>query len=108
MSFTTFARVCDKPFPNRGIVPPAVFETPDWSLRGLGRGRKLLGSDGNRRPEAVPLDKPGRIVDLPKLDQSVAKLLDGVEGPDPEQVLLQRTDEALGAAIAFRCPHEGG
>jgi transposase len=37
-------------------VPPAVFETPGWSLCGLGRGWKLLGSDGGGRPEAVPLD----------------------------------------------------
>src|SRR5215218_5170408 len=92
----------------RGFVPPAVGETPGWSLRGLGRGRKLLGSDGRRWPEAVPLDEPGRVVDLAELDQRVAELLDGVEGSHPEQVLFQSADEALGAAIALRRPHEGG
>src|SRR4051794_9085499 len=89
-------------------VPPSVGETPGWSLRGLGGGRKLLGSDGSRWPEAVPLDEPGRVVDLPKLDQRVAELLDGVEGPHPEQVLFQGTNEALGAAVALRRPHESG
>ena len=89
-------------------VPPAVSETPGWSLRGLGRGRKLLGSDGGGRPEAVPLDEPGRVVNLPELDQCVAELLDGVEGPHPEQVLFQGADEALDAAIALRRSHEGG
>ena len=57
-----------------GGVPPAVSETPGWSLRGPGRGRKLLGSDGRRWPEAVPLDEPGRVVDLAELDQRVAEL----------------------------------
>src|SRR4051794_40184274 len=89
-------------------VPPAVGETPGWSLRSLGRGRKLRGTDGGGRPEAVPLDEPSGVVDLPELDQCVAKLLDGVEGAHPEQVLFQGADEALGAAVAFRRSHEGG
>src|SRR5215217_200023 len=38
-------------------VPPAVGGTPDWSLRGQGRGRKLLVPDGGGRPEPVPLDQ---------------------------------------------------
>src|SRR3954471_18976306 len=91
-----------------GTVPPAVGETPGWSLRGLGRGRKLRGTDGGGRPEAVPLDEPGRVVDLPERDQCVARLLDGVEGAAPEQVLFQGADEALGAAVALRRSHEGG
>src|SRR3954452_19409841 len=89
-------------------VPPAVGETAGWSLCGLGRGRKLRGTDGGGRPEAVALDEPGRVVDLPERDQCVAKLLDGVEGAAPEQVLFQGADEALGAAVALRRSHEGG
>ena len=58
------------------------------------------------RPEAVPLDEPGRVVDLPELDQVVAKLLHSVEGPHPEQALFQGADEALGAAVALRRPHK--
>ena len=56
----------------------------------------------------MPLDEPSRVVDLPELDQGVAELLDGVEGPHPEQVLFQGADEALGAAIALRRPHKAG
>src|SRR5688572_27614372 len=35
-----------------------------------------------------------------------AQLLDGVEAADPQQVLLQHPDEALGAAVPFRLPNE--
>ena len=56
----------------------------------------------------MALDQPGRVVGFPEHEQRLPQLLDGLEGPHPEQVLLQRADEALGAAIAFRCPHEGG
>ena len=72
------------------------------------RAKALLGSEGGGGPEAVPLDEPGRVVDLPKFDQRAAELLDGVEGPHPEQVLFQGADEALGAAVALRRPHESG
>src|ERR671927_1482515 len=89
-------------------VPPAVGGTPDWSLRGQGRGRKLLLSDRGGRPEAVPLDQPGRVVGLAEGEQRPAQLLDGGEAPHPEQVLLEGPDEPLGAAVALRRPHEGG
>src|SRR3954454_18368204 len=56
----------------------------------------------------MPFDQPGRVIDLPKDEQRLTELLDGVEGAHPEQVLLERADEALGAAIAFGGPHEGG
>src|SRR3954469_2441424 len=56
----------------------------------------------------MPFDEPGCVVALPKVEQRLPKLLDGVEGPHPEQVLLERADEALGAAISLRRPHEGG
>jgi hypothetical protein len=71
------------------LVPPAVAETPGWSLPGLDRGRKLLGSDSGGRPETVPLNEPSRVADLPELGQRVAKLLDGAEGP-AQQVLFPR------------------
>jgi hypothetical protein len=48
---------------------------PTW----LCRGWKLLGSDGDGWPEAVPLDEPSRVVDILELDQRVAELLDGVK-----------------------------
>src|SRR3954449_9403841 len=55
----------------------------------------------------MPFDEPGRVVDLPKDEQRLTELLDGVEGAHPEQVLLERADEALGAAVALGSPHEG-
>jgi hypothetical protein len=39
---------------------------------------------------------------------SAWRVLDGGEAPDPEQVLLQYPDEALGAAIALGLTYEGG
>src|SRR3954447_16204051 len=55
----------------------------------------------------MPLDEPGRVVDLPKDEQRPTELLDGVEGAHPEQVLFQGPDEALGTAIPLGSPHEG-
>src|SRR4051794_26732696 len=89
-------------------VPPVVFGTPDWSLRRDGGGLKLPLAKLGWREEAVALDQPGRIVGFPEPEQRLPQLLDGLEGPHPEQVFLQRADEALGTAIAFWCPHEGG
>src|SRR3954467_6149113 len=62
---------------------------------------ELSGPDLGRCPVAVPLDDPGLVVNLPELLERQAQLLDGGEGSDPEQVLLQRPDEALGAAVAL-------
>src|SRR3954469_23897672 len=55
----------------------------------------------------MPFDEPGRVVALPKDEQRLTELLDGVEGAHPEQVLLQGSNEALGAAIPLGSPHEG-
>jgi hypothetical protein len=54
----------------------------------------------------VPLDQPSGVVGLAEVEQRPAKLLDGVEGLHPQEVLLQRADEALGAAVALRCADE--
>src|SRR3954447_12635812 len=55
----------------------------------------------------MPFDEPGRVVDIPKDEQRLTELLDGVEGAHPEQVLLQGADEALGAAVPLGSPHKG-
>jgi hypothetical protein len=55
----------------------------------------------------VPPDQPAFVVGLPEVDQREAELLDVAEGPDPEQVLLQRPDEPLGAAVALGGAEEG-
>src|SRR3954451_10011056 len=56
----------------------------------------------------MPFDEPACVVDLPKDEQRLTELLDAVEGPHPEQVLLERANEALGTAIPLGSPHEGG
>src|SRR3954462_6714245 len=56
----------------------------------------------------MPFDEPGRVVALPKDEQRLTEFLDGVEGPHPEQVLLEGANKALRAAISLRRPHEGG
>jgi hypothetical protein len=38
-----------------------------------------------------------RVVDLAKDEQGLTEVLDGIEGPHPEQVLLERANEALSA-----------
>ena len=65
-------------------VPPAIF---------------------SRAEEPVALDQPGCVVGFVEREQRLAQLLDGLEGPHSEQVLLEGADEALGAAIAFRGAH---
>ena len=45
----------------------------------------------------MALDQPGIVVDFAEREQRLPQLLDGTEGPYPEQVLLQRADEPLGA-----------
>ena len=62
---------------------------------------------GRRCPVAVPLDQPVFVVGLPEVEQGEAELLDGLEGPHPEEVLLERPDEPLGAAVALGRADEG-
>src|SRR5215216_1564327 len=56
----------------------------------------------------MAFDQPAIVVGLAEREQRLPQLLDGLEGPHPEQVFLEGADEALGAAIAFRGPDEGG
>src|SRR3954453_10422516 len=70
-------------------------------------GWKLVLPHGCGCLEPVPFDEPGRVVDLPKDEQRLTEFLDGVEGPHPQEVLLERANEALGTAIPLGSPHEG-
>src|SRR4028118_257788 len=54
----------------------------------------------------MSLGQPRRVVGPAEGEQGRAQLLDGAEGPHPQQVLLQGPDEALGAAVPFRCANE--
>src|SRR4051812_10971568 len=55
----------------------------------------------------MPLDDPGLVVGLPEPLQCQPQLLDRLEAPQPQQVLLERADEPLGAAVALGLAHEG-
>jgi hypothetical protein len=55
----------------------------------------------------VALDQPAFVVGPSEVNEGEAELLDGPDGPDPEQVLLQRADEALGAAGVLGGADEG-
>ena len=52
-------------------------------------------------------DQPVGVVPGGEVEQRQAQLLDGLEVADPEQVLLQCPDEALGDAVALRLADEG-
>src|ERR671910_276651 len=69
---------------------------------------ELVGTDLGGRAVAVALDDPGLVVGALELQQRQAQLLDGGEAPYPQQVLLERPDEALDAAVALGRAHEGG
>ena len=71
-------------------------------LRGHRHRADLIVSDLSGRLVAVPLDDPGLVVGSLERDECQPQFLDGREVADPQQVLLQGPDEALGTAIAFR------
>src|SRR3954451_11140445 len=77
-------------------------------LCGQCRGPKLVLPHGGGCLEPVPFDEPGCVVGLAEGQQRLPKLLDGVEGAHPQEVLFQGPDEALGTAIALGGPNEGG
>ena len=66
----------------------------------------VLAAHLRRATMAVALDQPALVVDLVPSDERQAKFFDGVEGRHPQELLLQRADDALGTAIAFGRTHE--
>ncbi len=67
--------------------------------------KELLASLGGREV-AQALDDPALVVTLAEFCQRAPQFLDVLEHPDPQQLLLQRTNEPFGAAVAFRLAHE--
>ncbi len=61
----------------------------------------MLGADLGWGSIAVSLDDPGPVVGVLEGVEGLTQLLDGGETADPQQVLLQRPDEALDAAVAL-------
>ena len=68
---------------------------------------KLFLPKGLRRDESMAFDQPSGVVGLTEREQRVAKVLDCIEGLDPQEVLLERSDEALGTAVSLGRPDEG-
>jgi hypothetical protein len=69
---------------------------------------KVLLTERCWADEAVSFDQPGVVVCVPELQQGLTQFFDRLEVAHPKQVLFQRADEPLGAAIAFRRADEGG
>ena len=61
----------------------------------------LVALELGGRAVSVPFDQPVFVVGPLEGEQGKPELLDGAEGPEPQEVLLQGPDEALGAAVAF-------
>lgn len=61
-----------------------------------------------RRTMAVALDQPALVIGLLPGNERKAKLLDRVEGTDPQELLVERADDAVGTAVALGRPHERG
>jgi len=55
----------------------------------------------------MALDEPLLVVELRPLEQRDPQVLDGLEGTNPQQLLLQRADSTLDAAVALGRTHEG-
>ena len=67
----------------------------------------LSGPNLGRCLVSVSLDDPGLIVGFLEVMERLAQLLDGLEASDPEEVFLERPDEALGTTIALGLAHVG-
>ena len=92
-------------------VSPLVCWTRSWGYCascGLLQQGALVGAYLGWGAVAVARDESLLVVELLEVQKGQAQLFDRVEGADPQQVLLERADEALGAAVALRLAHEGG
>jgi len=66
-----------------------------------GRRRQVRLS---RRPVTVPLDEPPGVVELDERAHGLGELLGVAPGSRPDALLLQRSDEPLGATDAVASP----
>ena len=63
---------------------------------------------GGRRLVTMPLDEPVLVVAFQEGEQREAQVFDGRQALHPEQLFLERTDEAFRAAVALGLTDEGG
>ena len=57
---------------------------------------------------AVSLDQPRAVVAVDEASDGLAQLVDGVVQLDPQALLFEGTDPALGAAVGLRLTQERG
>jgi hypothetical protein len=57
---------------------------------------------------AVSLDRPRGVVAVDEASHGLAQLVDGVVQLDPQAVVFEGADPALGAAVGLRLTEEGG
>lgn len=69
---------------------------------------KVVEAKDSGRDDPEPFDQPVCVVSLLEGDDGLAQLLAGLEVPRSEEVLLERPDEALGAAVTPWGLDEGG
>ena len=68
--------------------------------------RPLFGADLTWCPVPVPLAQPACVVSLREPAEFSGQILDGVEVPDPQDLLPDRADQPLGHAISLRLARE--
>jgi hypothetical protein len=56
----------------------------------------------------VSLDQPRGVVAVDEASDGLAQLVDGVVQLDPQALLFEGADPALGAAVGLRLTQEGG
>jgi len=91
-----------------GADGAASYRIPLWvppGRAGTGDAERFAetggGANGGRGAIAAALDEPLAVVAVPEGQQGKPQLLDRAEALDPEHVLVEGGDEALGTAIAW-------
>ena len=93
---------------SRVVVAPVV-RTQGCLVDGWGSGRRDEGGpDLVGGAVAVALEQPRGVVGALEVEQREPQLLHVLEGPDPQELLLQGPEEALGDAVALGRAHVAG
>src|SRR5262249_18352275 len=77
------------------------------ATRSCGLPAESLRPYRRRRLMPVAFAQPLAVVSILELEERPAQLLDGLERPHPQQLLLERSNETRGDAIARGLAHEG-
>ena len=89
----------------RRVADPVSETSAGWYSRSL---RQQAASVLWGCSAAESSEDPVLVESLGELAKGEVELLDGLEGPDPQDLLFERADEPLDAAAPLRLPDEGG